>query len=834
MNLIRLPIGIFADTLVCTLFSILFSTLFSTLPNVLFEASVNAGEPAAQQPTAETTAEPTAEPTAQQLEFFEKEIRPLLAEHCYSCHSHQAKKVEAEFLLDSHQGLMNGGESGTVIEGIDPDSSLFIEAIRYDSLEMPPKYKLKQSQIDAFVKWVEMGTPWPKEENELAGQGVVSQFDLQKRKAEHWSWQPVTSGVAPSVKDSSWPQNGIDYYILAKAESQGLAMAPQADRRTLMRRLYFDLIGLPPTIAQINAYLEDASDNATEKVIDELLESKHFGERWGRHWLDLVRYAESRGHEFDNDSANAFQYRDYVIRAFNQDVPYDQFLTEHIAGDLIDQPRIHPQQKFNESVLGTGFWFLGEWVHSPVDIRNDETGRFDNEIDVMSKTFMATTIACARCHDHKFDAISARDYYALSGYLQSSSYRQVRFESQLKNAAVSRRLHQEMLSSQEKLSSLAAEALRPHLDDLAEKLSQQSGQLNQLPDYSDVRSRTVVDYESNAAAEFMADGYSFGQTARLPGTVLSNPALSNPALTKPTLSRSTLSKPSNEAPANGGFPVKAEPPIRFAEYGAAVRDPLWNGLSDVEGQAINQRNKLRTFPRAGRTVRTPTFSLESGTVSYLVRGSFHAIACVDSHRLLAGPLHGNTYRKVESKPDQSPRWVEHNLNRYVGHGLHMEFTTLGDQPCEVLMVVDGPAPKSTRPNRLLADVDTNVESASVPATTRVSILRELLSSIVDRVEKGAQAAAFSPDHAQLANWMLDQIEWSQPAQADYAAKLQRHLDQFEAARTKISSDIQLKSQVAMAMDGRRMGSTIHVLDPGELKSSWRCRRATFYRSLRWR
>ena len=164
-------------------------------------------------------------------------------------------------------------------------------------------------------------------------------------------------------------------------------------------------------------------------MVDALLSSPHFGERWGRHWLDLVRYAESRGHEFDNDTPNAFQYRDYVIRALNADVPYDQFVREHIAGDLIAEPRLHPEHGFNESVLGTGFWFLGEWVHSPVDIRKDEADRFDNMIDVMSKTFLGVTVACARCHDHKFDAISTADYYSLSGFLQSSDYRQVRFES---------------------------------------------------------------------------------------------------------------------------------------------------------------------------------------------------------------------------------------------------------------------------------------------------------------------------------------------------------------------------------------------------------------------
>ncbi len=197
---------------------------------------------------------------------------------------------------------------------------------------------------------------------------------------------------------------------------------------------------------------------AIERTVDDLLNSPHFGERWGRHWLDLVRYAESRGHEFDNDARNAFQYRDYVIRAFNADVPYNQFVIEHLAGDLLENPRLNPDTGYNESILGTGFWFLGEWVHSPVDIRKDEADRFDNMIDVMSKAFLGVTVSCARCHDHKFDAISTADYYSLSGFLQSSDYRQVPFESLEANRQIAK-----------ELSSIDAKYQRAVIEQLASK-----------------------------------------------------------------------------------------------------------------------------------------------------------------------------------------------------------------------------------------------------------------------------------------------------------------------------------------------------------------------------
>src|SRR5205085_2645286 len=251
-----------------------------------------------------------------------------------------------------------------------------------------------------------------------------------------WSFRAVVMPALPRVRDSAWCVSAIDRFVLAKLEARGLRPAPPADRRSLIRRVTFDLIGLPPTPEEVEAFVRDRSPNAYEKVVDRLLASPHYGERWGRHWLDLVRYAESRGHESDYTIPNAWQYRDYVVRALNADVPYDRFVTEHLAGDLLARPRLNPATGGNESVVGTGFWFLGEEVHSPVDIRQDETDRLDNRIDVFGKTFLALTISCARCHDHKFDAISTKDYYALMGFLQSSSYRLARFETMEHNRKV--------------------------------------------------------------------------------------------------------------------------------------------------------------------------------------------------------------------------------------------------------------------------------------------------------------------------------------------------------------------------------------------------------------
>ena len=269
------------------------------------------------------------------------------------------------------------------------------------------------------VLWVKRGAPWPKEA--AVGSGAREQFDLAKRKAEHWAWQPVQAGAPPKVKQAGWPASPIDQFILAKLEAAGLKPAGPAGKRALIRRAYFDLIGLPPTPAQVEAFVADNSPKAFEKVVDELLAAPQYGERWARHWLDLMRYAETFGHEFDYMNQEVWRYRDYVIRAFNDDVPYDRFVKEHIAGDLL-KPRFAKDGGWNESRLATAWWWLGQHCHSPVDVRAYQAEIIDNQIDVLGKAFQGMTIACARCHDHKFDAISTKDYYALYGMIGSGSF----------------------------------------------------------------------------------------------------------------------------------------------------------------------------------------------------------------------------------------------------------------------------------------------------------------------------------------------------------------------------------------------------------------------------
>lgn len=583
--------------------------------------------------------------TAAEVEYFERHVRPLFAKHCYECHSVDAKKVQAGLLMDSRAALLRGGDSGEAIVPGDPDASLMIESVRYESYEMPPKGKLPDSEISILERWVKMGAPWPEEAAPTA-ENHRPEFDLQQRKLDHWVWQPIQAVEVPDVTDTTWPADPLDNFVLAKLDAAHLRPAADVDKAALLRRLYFDLIGLPPTVAEVDAFLNDQSAKATERLVDELLASPHFGERWGRHWLDLVRYAESRGHEFDNDAPNAYQYRDYIIRALNADVPYDQLVAENLAGDLLSSPRLNPDKGFNESILGTGFWFLGEWVHSPVDIRKDESDRFDNMIDVMSKTFLGVTVSCARCHDHKFDAISTADYYSLSGFLQSSDFRQVRFESLEHNRRIAKKLKQLDQTYRQKIQQVVGEATQDA------EVSLNSVLERPLPDQ--LASVMAVDYSSLDEGQYIQDGFIFG---------------SNPRQVTDAYLQIKTGRPS----------------IGFAHSAAAVSDPFWNGLQSVHEKKIQNRSVLFPLPRSGRTLRTQTFALTNGNVACRVSGKGHVVACVDSHRMIAGPLHKETIRPiVEGKP-----WTQLKLDRYVGHRIHLEFTPAEDSELEVMMVTVG-------------------------------------------------------------------------------------------------------------------------------------------------
>jgi len=381
-----------------------------------------------------------ATPSAEQVEFFEKRIRPVLVEKCYSCHSSQSPMVMGGLRLDNAEGLLKGGDSGPAIVPGAPEKSLLIKAVGYKDLhlKMPPTGKLSDDEIQRLTEWVKMGAPDPRKE--LAG--VVQPkagIDFEKART-FWAFRKIPQISVPLVQQTAWVRSPIDNFVLAQLERNGLKPSPPADKHAWLRRVTFDLVGLPPSTQEIENYLSDTSAGAQQRVVDRLLASPHYGERWARHWLDVVRFAETNGHEFDNDKLDAWRYRDYVIRAFNQDIAYDQFVKEHIAGDLMSQKRLSADGTHWESPLATGFYWFGEVLNSATDSVKSRADEVDNQIDVLTKAFLGLTGACSRCHDHKFDPIPTSDYYALAGFLQSTGISEtvVDSPSTVKQIAVAR------------------------------------------------------------------------------------------------------------------------------------------------------------------------------------------------------------------------------------------------------------------------------------------------------------------------------------------------------------------------------------------------------------
>jgi len=366
------------------------------------------------EPAKDEAARPADKIPAEHLEFFEKEVRPLLVKHCYECHSAQASEVKGGLALDTRAGWMEGGDSGPAIIPGNLDDSPLIQAVRYETFEMPPQGKLPAEQIAILEKWVKLGAPDPRE-GDVARKAHAG-IDLQAAR-EFWAFQLPEAHRPPEVKNAAWPYTEVDAFILAQLEQAGLKPAPDADRLTWLRRVTFDLTGLPPTPEEAKAFLADNSPQAFEKVVDRLLASEQFGVHWGRHWLDVARYADSNGSDFNATYFNAWRYRNYVIDAFNRDKPYDQFVREQIAGDLL--PYANDQQRA-EQLIATTFVNVGPKMLSERDKEKLVMDVVDEQIDSLGKAFLGMTIGCARCHDHKFDPIPTADYYALAGIFKST------------------------------------------------------------------------------------------------------------------------------------------------------------------------------------------------------------------------------------------------------------------------------------------------------------------------------------------------------------------------------------------------------------------------------
>ncbi|HEY2415897.1 MAG TPA: PSD1 and planctomycete cytochrome C domain-containing protein [Pirellulaceae bacterium] len=352
-----------------------------------------------------------------QVEFFEKHIRPVLVEHCYECHSAQSEKLKGKLLLDSREASLKGGESGPAVVPGNPDASLVVQALRYENYEMPPKGKLPSEVIAKFEQWVKDGAADPREGSGAPAIAPPAAIDFEAARQQLWSLRPLQPHRPPAIREASWPRQPLDNFVLQSLDASGLSHTSAASRRTWLRRVNLDLIGLPPSPAEIVAFEADESPDAAERVVDRLLASPHYGERVARMWLDLARYAEDQAHIVGKDESllypNAYLYRDWIINSFNSDMPYDRFVQLQLAADLLegdDSPNVAAL-----GLIGLGPKYYGR---RSMQVMSDE---WEDRVDVVGRGLLGLTVACARCHDHKFDPIGTEDYYALAGIFASTT-----------------------------------------------------------------------------------------------------------------------------------------------------------------------------------------------------------------------------------------------------------------------------------------------------------------------------------------------------------------------------------------------------------------------------
>jgi hypothetical protein len=770
------------------------------------------------------------------LEFFEKNVRPVLATHCFSCHSADAKKLKGGLRLDSRDAVLKGGDNGPAVVPGDVEKSRLLDALGYENVElqMPPKGKLPDDVIADLTAWVRMGAPWPAEA--ASNTKAPKTFNIEERRSSHWAWRPVKPTDPPMVHDASWPRGSADRFILAALESKGLTPASPADRRSLIRRLTFDLIGLPPAPDDVEHFVKDTSPDAIEKVVDRLLASPHFGERWARHWLDLVRYADGRGHEFDFTIPNAYQYRDYVVRAFNEDVPYNQFVVEHLAGDLLHKPRVDSTGGINESILGTGFWFLGEGVHSPVDIRQDEADRFDNMIDVISKTFLGLTVSCARCHDHKFDAISTKDYYALYGFLKSSSYRQVRFDTLEQQRGVAKHLEHLREETGPAIRHALVKTVQPGIRRTAEYLLGvhevlQASEMSRKLRRSRVRwngelLREIAESRNLDAAVLGRWVAEVSSATNMSDVLYPWAKICGPTTLKSLRKASPQgdSRIQNEIivdygalqpnqwlpdefawgsrPAQPGD-VRMGVPISFVERAAAEIQPIWRSAKVAPG-AEGEPTGFGGIIRAGRTIRTPSFTIDpSGRLQFLVKGTGRAYVAVGSYVLFDGPLHKNLLQPI--KAGKTFRWVGSNdLSAYAGQTAHVEFTAGED--FAVAMVTQGTTPPSD---------DRIYENGILPifaardVRTAESVPAAYQNTFVNVADRLATEGIKDTNHARIANWLIRNVNLF--ATSADVKEFEDTLASLAAPVSRLTDELRKPSHLAPAMwDGTGVDEQLFI------------------------
>jgi cytochrome c553 len=549
--------------------------------------------PAGKGKFAPTKEEPrpavTEKPTAEQLAFFEKKIRPVLAGQCYQCHSLEAKKEKGNLRLDTRDGIRKGGDTGAAVVPGDPRRSLLLKAIRQTGeLKMPPKSKLPDEVVADFEKWIATGAADPREGKKVV---AVKEIDIEKGR-QFWAFQPPRAMTPPAVQNAAWPRTDVDRFLMAGLEAKGLKPVGDADPRALIRRLYFDLIGLPPSPEDVEAFAKDPSSAAFAAVADKLLNSPSFGETWGRHWLDVARYAESSGKTANFNYPHAWRYRDYVVAAFNADKPFDRFVQEQLAGDLL--PAATDKQKA-EHVIATGFLAIGPKALNERNGLQFELDVADEQIDVTTQAFLGITAACARCHDHKFDPIPQHDYYALAGIFRSTEtcYGTVRFvQSQRPSPLISLPAGSAPQPITAKLSDKERADIEKQITDLQDRIRSNKDPIqNIFPAAQMALLRSKLDsYHADGSPKLLAmgardkRGFGGGFEPKGPKGGFGPFGGSRSVADSPLYARGEPDKPSSERIPRGTLQVVAKSPLKIrstesgrkelAEWIASKDNPL--------------------------------------------------------------------------------------------------------------------------------------------------------------------------------------------------------------------------------------------------------------------
>ena len=703
-------------------------------------------------------------------DFFESRIRPFLITDCQDCHG--PKRQRGGLRVDSREALLRGGDSGAAVVPGKSQESRLLRAIQHSEpdLQMPKeRSRLPETVIRDVARWIDAGAVFPATAESPLGKNRDSSAwpRVFEARRQWWSFQPLVAAPVPPVHRTNGPLHAVDRFILARLESEGLRPAPPAEPQVWLRRVHETIIGLPPEPVQVSAFLADPSLEARARVVDALLASPRFGERWARHWMDLMRFADSYGHEQDYTIPHAWRYRDYLIRAFNADVPYDLFVQEHIAGDLLPNPRRHPGIGFNESVLATGFWYLHQATHAPVDPLQDEADRIDNQLDVFSKTFLSLTVACARCHDHKFDAISTRDYYSLSAFLRSSRQDIACHDPDGTLEPRLGSLVQEHHSLQEKLRPILRKALKDRSPRVAPYLSQAQNLLRS-------------NLSSNAwTGEVQATAQRHGLDSKILDRWIAEvraatPTTSNHPL-RPWLDADTPASLNSKAQVPATAPKTTHPPpwtvrpdpATWKVSGQAFRTTgstldTWRvGSMGLEFLPSSIAHSGRWAPNLQGTLRSPTFTLTHNHLHLRVAGRSSKIRLIIARyglREFNPLLFESTQIDVDAGADFTWRSISSGLHRHRGRLAYLELLDDGDGfvALDQMVSTDDPNPP-TQPERVWIPETKN------PSITKADALEQAIHAGIGSWTRG------TPDLPELllasSLWHRGLLDWGSSEKA---------------------------------------------------------------------